>query len=426
MLAQVLWVYYVLPVVTGIRLSAIACAIIAFSLNVGAFMAEIFRAGILSVEKGQRDAALAIGLTPAQAFRRVVLPQALQNILPASANIWLSLLKDTSIASVISVGEMMYVARSLAVNTYRPVEVLTVAGLIYFLAVYIQSIVIEHLYGRWLTRSRRGEDQRTATSTLDSRLHGTGGARAAMSSAKPVLVVEGLHKHFGPLEVLRGIDLTVQEKEVVALIGPSGSGKSTFLRCLNRLEHPNAGRIALGDIEVTGRRVDLVKVRRHIGMVFQQFNLFPHMSVLENVIEGPVTALKTPRDQARVLGLELLKKVGLADKAEGRPAQLSGGQQQRVAIARALAMHPRIMLFDEPTSALDPELTVEVLNVMKQLADEGMTMIVVSHEMSFVRRVAGRLVMMDEGRIVEQGPPAEVFARPKEERTRRFLQEFQW
>ena len=239
-------------------------------------------------------------------------------------------------------------------------------------------------------------------------------------------MVEGLHKHFGPLEVLRGIDLTVQEKEVVALIGPSGSGKSTFLRCLNRLEHPNAGRIALGDIEVTGRRVDLVKVRRHIGMVFQQFNLFPHMSVLENVIEGPVTALKTPRDQARALGLELLKKVGLADKAEGRPAQLSGGQQQRVAIARALAMHPRIMLFDEPTSALDPELTVEVLNVMKQLADEGMTMIVVSHEMSFVRRVAGRLAMMDDGRIVEQGPPAEVFARPKEERTRRFLQEFQW
>ena len=169
-LAQVLWIYYVLPVVTGIRLSAIACAIIAFSLNVGAFMAEIFRAGILSVEKGQHDAALAIGLTPAQAFRRVVLPQALRNILPASANIWLSLLKDTSIASVISVGEMMYVARSLAVNTYRPVEVLTVAGLIYFLAVYIQSIVIEHLYGSWLARSRRGEDgaQRPARSVLDA------------------------------------------------------------------------------------------------------------------------------------------------------------------------------------------------------------------------------------------------------------------
>ncbi len=169
-LVQVLWVYYVLPVVTGLRLSGIACAIIAFSLNVGAFMAEIFRAGILSVERGQREAALAIGLTPAQAFRRIVLPQALQNILPATANIWLSLLKDTSIASVISIGEMMYVARSLAVETYRPVEVLTVAGLIYFLAVYVQSIVIEHLYCRWLARSRRGEDAgaRPALSALDS------------------------------------------------------------------------------------------------------------------------------------------------------------------------------------------------------------------------------------------------------------------
>jgi polar amino acid transport system permease protein len=168
-LAQVLWIYYVLPVVAGLRLSAIACAIIAFSLNVGAFMAEIFRAGILSIEKGQREAALAIGLTPAQAFRRVVLPQALQNILPASANIWLSLLKDTSVASVIAVGEMMYVARSLAVNTYRPVEVLTVAGLIYFLAVYVQSIAIEHLYGRWLARSRRHEGGalRPAHSILD-------------------------------------------------------------------------------------------------------------------------------------------------------------------------------------------------------------------------------------------------------------------
>jgi ABC-type polar amino acid transport system ATPase subunit len=234
-----------------------------------------------------------------------------------------------------------------------------------------------------------------------------------MSSARTVLVVEGLRKRFGPLEVLRGIDLTVSEREVVALIGPSGSGKSTFLRCLNRLEHPNAGRILLGDIEVTGRRVDLVKVRRHVGMVFQQFNLFPHMTVLENVIEGPVTALKTPRHQARELGFELLRKVGLSDKAEARPVQLSGGQQQRVAIARALAMQPQIMLFDEPTSALAPELTVEVLSVMKQLADEGTTMIVVSHEMSFVRRVAGRLMMLDEGRIIEQGPPADIFARPR-------------
>jgi glutamine transport system ATP-binding protein len=247
-----------------------------------------------------------------------------------------------------------------------------------------------------------------------------------MKDAPPILMVRDLHKHFGRLEVLRGVELDVCEGDVVAVIGSSGSGKSTFLRCINRLEHPTSGRILLEGQEITGRHVDLVATRRQIGMVFQQFNLFPHMSVLENVIEGPVTALKIPRPPARELGLELLTKVGLREKADARPAQLSGGQQQRVAIARALAMRPKIMLFDEPTSALDPELTAEVLNVIKQLADEGMTMIVVSHEMAFVRRVADRVVVMDEGRIVEQGSPEELFRNPREDRTRRFLQEFHW
>jgi ABC-type polar amino acid transport system ATPase subunit len=241
-----------------------------------------------------------------------------------------------------------------------------------------------------------------------------------MSSAKPVLVVEGLHKHFGPLEVLRGIDLMVQEKEVVALIGPSGSGKSTFLRCLNRLEHPNAGRIVLGDIEVTGRRVDLVKVRRHIGMVFQQFNLFPHMSVLENVIEGPVTALKTPRDQARALGLELLKKVGLAAKAEGRPVQLSGGQQQRVAIARALAMEPAVLLYDEPTSALDPSLRREVVETLRRVGTLGMTQLVVTHDVQLAR-ASEVVLVLDHGHLVEMGPPEQVLDAPRHEATRRLL-----
>ncbi len=241
-----------------------------------------------------------------------------------------------------------------------------------------------------------------------------------------VLTVRNLHMQFGAVEVLHGVDLEVRKAEVIAIIGPSGSGKSTFLRCINRLEHPSAGQILLGDIDVTARRADLVSVRRQIGMVFQQFNLFPHMSVVENVIEGPVTALKMPLPVARDLGMSLLDKVGVMEKAQARPTQLSGGQQQRVAIARALAMRPKIMLFDEPTSALDPELTSEVLNVIKQLADEGMTMIVVSHEMVFVRRVADRVVVMDGGRIVEQGTPDEVFRCPREERTRRFLAEFQW
>lgn len=247
-----------------------------------------------------------------------------------------------------------------------------------------------------------------------------------MREAKPVLAVRNLHKRFGSLEVLRGVDLEMQEGEVVAVIGSSGSGKSTFLRCINRLERPTSGHVLLGGIEMTDRSAELVAMRRQIGMVFQQFNLFPHMTALGNIIEGPVTALKMPPTQAHELGLALLSKVGLRDKAEVRPSRLSGGQQQRVAIARALAMQPKIMLFDEPTSALDPELTGEVLNVMKQLADEGMTMLIVSHEMIFVRRVADRVLVMDEGRIIEQGPPEEVFKNPREERTRRFLQEFYW
>jgi ABC-type polar amino acid transport system ATPase subunit len=250
--------------------------------------------------------------------------------------------------------------------------------------------------------------------------------RSTLNAAQSILTIRDLHKSFGALEVLRGIDLDVAAGEVVAIIGSSGSGKSTLLRCINRLEHPTSGKVFLAGTEILAKRSSLVAMRRQIGMVFQHFNLFPHMGVLENVIEGPVTALRMPRAEARALGLSLLEKVGLADKATARPAQLSGGQQQRVAIARALAMKPRIMLFDEPTSALDPELTGEVLGVMKQLADEGMTMIVVSHEMSFVRRVANRVVVMDRGRIVEQGPPESVFADPQEERTRRFLKEFQW
>ena len=244
--------------------------------------------------------------------------------------------------------------------------------------------------------------------------------------AAPILRVENLHKRFGELHVLRGIDLVVERGEVVVVIGPSGSGKSSLLKCLNRLEEPSDGRIFLDEVEITGPRVDLPRVRRRMGMVFQHFNLFPHMTALENVMEGPRTVLGMARRAAEAKARALLDKVSLADKAEVKPVQLSGGQQQRVAIARALAMEPDVMLFDEVTSALDPELVGEVLTVMKQLADEGMTMLVVTHEMSFGRKVADRVVMMDEGRIVEQGPPERIFTRAEQDRTRRFLQQLSW
>ena len=235
------------------------------------------------------------------------------------------------------------------------------------------------------------------------------------------ITVKNLKKNFGPLEVLKDINLEIEEGEVVCLIGPSGSGKSTFLRCLNRLEDITDGLVMVDGHLMSDKKIDLNKIRENIGMVFQHFNLFPHMTVLENITIAPVELKKMTKAQAREKAMELLDKVGLAEKAEVYPAQLSGGQKQRVAIARALAMGPDIMLFDEPTSALDPEMVGEVLEVMKQLAADGMTMVVVTHEMGFAREVADRVVFMDGGYIVEEGTPEEVFGHPKEERTISFL-----
>ena len=246
-----------------------------------------------------------------------------------------------------------------------------------------------------------------------------------------ILQVEDVHKRFGRLEVLRGVSLQVAKGEVLVLIGPSGSGKTTLLRCINHLEKIDAGRIyidgqLLGYREADGRLIEepearVATVRASIGLVFQRFNLFPHLSALGNVIEAPIHVRHVPRQRAMEEGVRVLEKVGLGDKLQAYPSQLSGGQQQRVAIARALAMQPKLMLFDEPTSALDPELVGEVLAVMRELAAEGMTMVVVSHEMGFAREVADRMVLMDEGRILEEGPPRQFFEDPQHERTRTFL-----
>ncbi|HHY16905.1 MAG TPA: amino acid ABC transporter ATP-binding protein [Firmicutes bacterium] len=236
-----------------------------------------------------------------------------------------------------------------------------------------------------------------------------------------MVTVEHLHKRFGDLHVLRGVNLEVHKGEVVVVIGPSGSGKSTFLRCINHLEQPTAGEIHIDGINLEDGQVNINEIRQTVGMVFQQFNLFPHLTVLENVTLAPVRVLNMEKKTAERLGRELLGKVGLADKEKSYPNQLSGGQKQRVAIARALAMKPKLMLFDEPTSALDPEMIGEVLAVMKQLALDGMTMIVVSHEMGFAREVADRVVFMDSGLLVEEGKPLEFFRNPKHERNRAFL-----
>jgi len=253
-----------------------------------------------------------------------------------------------------------------------------------------------------------------------------------MAEAAKALVVEDLHKSFGPLEVLKGVSLVAHQGDVISMIGSSGSGKSTFLRCINLLEIPNSGKVFVsGELiamksmpggtqqPVDNRQVD--RIRATLGMVFQSFDLWSHMTVLENVIEAPVHVLKVPRSEAVTRAEKLLAKVGIADKRDHYPSHLSGGQQQRAAIARALAMEPRVLLFDEPTSALDPELVGEVLQVMRQLAEEGRTMIIVTHEMKFAREVSDTIVFLHEGRIEEMGPPSQVFDNPKSKRCRQFL-----
>jgi len=236
-----------------------------------------------------------------------------------------------------------------------------------------------------------------------------------------VITVKGLHKKFGQLHILRGIDLEISKGEVVVVIGPSGSGKSTFLRCLNLLEVPTEGEITFEGASITGKRHDINKTREKMGMVFQHFNLFPHKTVINNITLAPIRVRKLDKSKAEAIAMDLLHTVGLEDKRDVYPAQLSGGQKQRIAIARALAMEPHVMLFDEPTSALDPEMVGEVLDVMKNLAERGMTMVIVTHEMGFAREVGDRILFMDQGVILEQGTPQEVFGSPQNQRTKDFL-----
>jgi ABC-type polar amino acid transport system ATPase subunit len=258
-------------------------------------------------------------------------------------------------------------------------------------------------------------------------MSGTGPAARPVIAAPagPVIAAYGLHKHFGALHVLKGVDLVVAERELVFLIGPSGSGKSTLLRCLNRLETPTSGAVSVDGVDLLDRRTDINHVRARIGMVFQSFNLYPHMTALGNVTLALRKVAGKSRNEAERLGLAALDRVGLADRASHHPAQLSGGQQQRVAIARAIALEPRAMLFDEPTSALDPELVGGVLGVMRELRASGMTMVVVSHEMGFARAAADRVLFMDQGAIVEQGTPEQIFANPTQARTRAFIGQIQ-
>ena len=412
-------------------------ALLGLGLNEGAYMAEIVRAGMVSVDEGQTEAAQALGMRSSLVMRRVVLPQAMRVIIPPTGNEFISMLKTSSLASAVLYGELLRRAGDIYSTNLRVVELLIDAS-IWYLVLTSLATVGQYYLERSLCPggvAAAGPDPAAADhgqSGPDRPHRAEEGVTPSLPAAgSPMVAVQQVHKRFGRLEVLRGIDLAVGRGEVLVILGPSGSGKSTLLRCINHLEKIDAGRITIdgqlvGYREGGGRIFELkerevAERRAEVGMVFQRFNLFPHMTALGNIIEAPIRVRGVSRAEAAARADALLDRVGLADKAGSYPSQLSGGQQQRVAIARALAMEPKLMLFDEPTSALDPELVGEVLAAMRGLAADGMTMVVVTHEMGFAHEAADQVVFMDEGVVVEQGRPEEVIDAPRQPRTKAFL-----
>ena len=386
---------------SGVPTSVVFWGIVALVLIYSAYVSEVYRAGIESVHPSQEAAARSLGLTRWQTLRKVILPQAVRRVIPPLLNDFIGLQKDTALVGVLGAIEAFNQSKIDVAATFNFTPYL--AATLLFVAI---TIPLARFTDWLIARDRR-------------RRQAAGAARVNTAAA---LEIEGLRKSFGTNLVLDGIDLSVGEHEVTCLIGASGSGKSTLLRCINLLEPVDAGRIVVAGEEITRRGVDVNRVRRRIGIVFQAYNLFPHMSVLENVTLAPRLALHQGRREAEEQARALLDRFGLSDKVEAYPDHLSGGQQQRVAIVRALAMQPRLMLLDEVTSALDPELVAEVLDVIGELAAGGMTMVIATHEMGFARDIATRVCFLDDGVILEQGPPEQMFGSPREPRTQQFLQ----
>ena len=459
-LLQLVFIYDALPLI-GLKFDSFTTAVVGFALNEAAFSAEIIRGGIVSVSRNQSIAAASLGMGRFLTLRRIILPQAMRAITPGVTNDTIGMLKLSSIASVIFVNELTFRAQQIVGQNFKFFTVFCAAGAIYLAMTsaisLLQGWVERHfdpernrsqprvpLLRRAVGRLRGGVPEpveQTAgpcpadlyvIETDAADLHNViGSDDVAAGIGQPVLVSSDVRKAYSGREVLSGIELTVNRGEVVAVLGPSGSGKSTFLRLISHLESVDWGEIVLDGRHVGYERrgealkpvSGLAKARAdaRIGMVFQHFDLFNHLTAIENVIEAPIRVHGLTRSEAKVLGVRLLAAVGLLAHADDLPHRLSGGQQQRVAIARALAIRPRLMLFDEPTSALDPELVGEVLAVIRRLADAGMTMIVVTHEVRFAREVADRVVFMDDGKVIEEGPAAQVIDNPQQPRTRRFL-----
>ena len=423
-------------------LSGVVAGTLALGLNYGAYMTEIFRAGIQSVSQGQGEAADALGMTYATKMRRVVLPQAMRVIIPPTGNEFIAMMKDTALISflggAVATAEMFRRSQLVGKADFKNLEAYVLVAAMY----WALTVVFSYFQQRLENRMETGYVRDAAKASMAARSFGRprGGQwpdgwprRLVRRPRSDVVVrVRGLQKTYGRHEVLKNVDLDLHTGEVIVIFGRSGSGKSTLLRCVNFLEDPTRGTIEIGGQRLGGghrtrrKRERIRRLRLEVGMVFQQFNLFPHMTTLDNVMSGPLSAARHGGEKdtsvIRQRSLDLLDEVGLADKADQHPIRLSGGQQQRVAIARALAMQPKVMLFDEPTSALDPELTGEVLGVMKRLAtDHRMPMLVVTHEMGFAREVADRMAFFHEGVLLETATPEEMFTGTRKPETRAFL-----
>ncbi|RQS44578.1 amino acid ABC transporter permease/ATP-binding protein [Burkholderia sp. Bp8990] len=429
-------------------ISPFLAAVLGLSLNHAAFSAEVIRGGILAVDQGQLEAAAALGLPRGRQTARIVLPQAMRAILPTAFNDLISLAKGTSMVYVLAMPELFYTVQVIYRRNLEVIPLLMVATVWYLIILTVLSAIqvqVERHYARGALRNPppsaltfvlarvsalwRHAAARNATAT--------GAAAHDDAAAAPVprtggeVAVHNVSKQFGMQRVLDNVSFVAPRGSVTVIVGPSGSGKSTLLRTINHLERVDDGFIDIdgeligyrrdGDVLHELKERDVLKRRTAVGMVFQNFNLFPHLTVLENLIEAPVAVGGVTREAAERTARTLLARVGLADKADAYPRQLSGGQQQRVAIARALALRPKVLLFDEPTSALDPELVNEVLDVIKELARSGTTLVIVTHEIGFAREVADNVLFMERGRIVESGPPAVVLDAPAHPRTRAFL-----
>lgn len=436
---------------TGL-ITPFTAAVIGLALNLGAFSAEVIRGGILSVDQGQHEAASALGLPKAHQSRRIVLPQAMRSIVPTAFNEIIGLAKGTSMVYVLAIPELFYTIQIIYRRNLEVIPLLMVATVWYLVILSALSVVQYHIERHYARGALRNLPPNVYRVILDKLLlyplDGDASAPKLVNKTAETVVIpkanwaeslakggevvlHGVSKSFGRLRVLDNVSLHIPAGSVTAILGQSGSGKSTLLRTINHLERVDAGFIAI-DGELIGYRQegntlfelkekDILSRRTEVGMVFQSFNLFPHLTVLQNIIEAPVAVRGIPRPEAEAQARELLARVGLSDKADAYPRQLSGGQQQRVAIARALALKPKVLLFDEPTSALDPELVNEVLDVIKELAKSGSTLIIVTHEIGFAREVADTIVFMEQGRILETGSPDKVFNAPEHQRTRDFL-----